>query len=67
MYNFNYTVIIEIKGSIMLDVEQDFADRVKEKDPKTIETMNKLIKKRIEEQFADNVAEVKGIEIICKD
>lgn len=67
MYNFNYTVTIEIKGSITLDVEQDFADRIKEKDPKTIETMNKLIKKRIEEQFANNVAEVKGIEILCKD
>lgn len=67
MYNFNYTVTIKIKGSTTLDVEQDFADRVKEKDPKTIETMNKLIKKRIEEQFADNVAEVKGIEILCKD
>ena len=67
MYTFNYTVTIEIKGSATLDVEQDFADRVKEKDPKTIETMNKLIKKRIEEQFADNVAEVKGIEILCKD
>lgn len=67
MYNFNYTVTIEIKGSTTLDVEQDFADRVKEKDPKTIETMNKLIKKRIEEQFANNVAEVKGIEILCKD
>lgn len=67
MYNFNYTVTIKIKGSTTLDVEQDFADRVKEKDPKTIETMNKLIKKRIEEQFADNVAEVKEIEILCKD
>lgn len=33
MYNFNYTVTIEIKGSTTLDVEQDFADRVKEKDP----------------------------------
>lgn len=67
MYTFEYSVTIEMKGTTTLNIEQDFVDRIKSKDKKTIDTLKDLIKQKIENQFENDIANVKEIKIKCKD